>query len=110
MPVFPLPNVIRKAQYFFFRPQALRRLRTSYIDVVQLYWNDYSDRGYVDAALFLQDFESKGLIRHVGLTNFDSKRVAEISDGGVRVLSNQVAPCVSLCCGVPRGEGGVKTT
>ena len=77
--------------YTCFRPQGLRRLRTSYIDVVQLYWNDYSDRGYVDAALLLQDFESQGLIRHVGLTNFDSKRVAEISDSGVRVLSNQVA-------------------
>jgi hypothetical protein len=36
------------------------------IDLVQMYWNDLSLKGYVDAALFLTDLKAAGKIKAVG--------------------------------------------
>ena len=67
-----------------------RRLGVDSIDLVQMYWNDYSLKGYVDAALFLTDLKAAGKIKAVGLTNFDTKRVAEMVDAGAEIATNQI--------------------
>ena len=55
-----------------------------------LYWNDYGQKGYVDAALYLTDAKAAGKIGAVGLTNFDTKRMAEMVDAGAEISSNQI--------------------
>ena len=35
----------------------LRRLGVDYLDLVQMYWNKYDEKGYVDAALYLTDLK-----------------------------------------------------
>ena len=60
------------------------------LDLVQFYWHDYGVEKYVGAAQRLAELQEAGLIRHVGVTNFDAPRLAEIIDAGVRVVSNQV--------------------
>jgi len=67
-----------------------RRLGVESIDLVQMYWNDYSLKGYVDAALFLTDLKAAGKIKAVGLTNFDTKHVAEMVDAGAEIATNQI--------------------
>jgi len=57
---------------------------------VQLHWWDYDVPGYVDAAAWLDELRRAGKIRHVGLTNFDQRRLAEIIAAGVPVVSHQV--------------------
>ena len=81
---------------------------------------DFNVRGYLDAARWLADLREDGLVRHVGLTNFDTKHLLEAScpavyrpcffsmlemlskhncptsihqvlDAGVKVASNQVS-------------------
>ena len=37
-----------------------RRLGVDTLDLVQMYWNDYGAKGYVDAALFLTDAKAAG--------------------------------------------------
>jgi aryl-alcohol dehydrogenase-like predicted oxidoreductase len=70
--------------------RSLQRLGVDALDLVQLHWWDYDAPGYADAALWLNELRTAGKIRHVGLTNFDRQRVAEIVDAGVPVVSHQV--------------------
>ncbi|KAG2501704.1 hypothetical protein HYH03_000205 [Edaphochlamys debaryana] len=70
----------------------LSRKRTGLdkVDLMQYYWGDYGIKRYVDGALYLSDTAAKGLIGHVGVTNFDVKRMEEMTNAGVRIASNQL--------------------
>lgn len=70
--------------------RSLRRLGVERLDLVQLHWWDWSIRGYVEAAGWLDDLRRAGKVRLVGATNFDAERLAEVLDAGVPVVSNQV--------------------
>jgi aryl-alcohol dehydrogenase-like predicted oxidoreductase len=70
--------------------RSLSRLGVDCLDLVQLHWWDYDVPGYVDAARWLDDLRRAGKIRHVGLTNFDRRRLVEIMSAGVEVVSHQV--------------------
>lgn len=39
---------------------------------------DFGVKGYVDAARWLADLQADGLVKHVGLTNFDTQRLIEV--------------------------------
>ena len=67
-----------------------RRLGVDKLDLVQMYWNDYGQKNYVDTALFLTEAKHAGAIGAVGLTNFDTKRMAEMIDAGAEISSNQI--------------------
>jgi len=67
-----------------------RRLGVEKISMVQMYWNDYGRRGYVDAALYLTDLKHQGKIGAVSLTNFDTKRMKEMVDAGAEISTNQI--------------------
>ena len=70
--------------------RSLARLGVDCLDLVQLHWWDYDVPGYVDAAAWLDDLRRAGKIRHLGLTNFDQRRLREIIAAGVPVVSHQV--------------------
>jgi aryl-alcohol dehydrogenase-like predicted oxidoreductase len=70
--------------------RSLARLGLDRLDLVQLHWWDYDVPGYVDAAAWLDELRRAGKIRHIGLTNFDQKRLAEIVTAGIPVVSHQV--------------------
>lgn len=67
-----------------------RRMQVNAIDLVQFHWWDYNNPYYVDALKHLSDLRAEGMIRHVGLTNFDTERMAIMKDAGIRPVSNQV--------------------
>ena len=58
----------------------------------QLHWQDYSDPAYIDALEHLRALQSEGLIKTIGLCNFDSIRSDEICTvlGPGAIVSNQV--------------------
>jgi aryl-alcohol dehydrogenase-like predicted oxidoreductase len=70
--------------------RSLRRLGLERLDLVQFHWWDYDHPGYVDAALCLYDLQRAGKIKHIGVTNFDVPRLAQVVAAGVPVVSNQV--------------------
>ena len=70
--------------------RSLARLGVDRIDLVQLHWWDYDIPGYVDAAVWLDELRRAGKIRHVGVTNFDQPRLADIIASGVPITSHQV--------------------
>ena len=70
--------------------RSLARLGVESLDLVQLHWWDYDIPAYVEAAGWLDELRRAGKIRHLGLTNFDQQRVAEIMEAGIPVVSHQV--------------------
>ena len=70
--------------------RSLGRLGVDRLDLVQLHWWDYDIPGYVDAAAWLDEQRRAGKIRHIGLTNFDQARLAEIVGAGIPIVSHQV--------------------
>lgn len=70
--------------------RSLMRLGVERLDLVQFHWWDYDIPGYVETALHLEALRKAGKIRHIGLTNFDTARLAEIWEAGVPVASIQV--------------------
>ena len=70
--------------------RSLARLGVERLDLVQLHWWDYGVRGYVEAAVWLDELRRAGKIRHVGLTNFDRQRLSEIVAGGATIAAHQV--------------------
>eukprot|EP00884_Botryococcus_braunii_P017314 jgi/Botrbrau1/4266/Bobra.0390s0006.1 len=66
------------------------RLGMTPLDLLQFYWQDYGDRGYVDVALRLADLQTEGVIKEIGVTNFDVVRMQQMMDAGAPIVSNQV--------------------
>ncbi len=67
-----------------------RRMGMDCLDLLQFHWWDYRDERYLDALSHLADLRDEGRIREVALTNFDTQRMRDIADHGIRIVSNQV--------------------
>ena len=67
-----------------------RRMGMERLDLLQFHWWDYRDSRYLDALSHLAALRDEGKLRQVALTNFDTQRMQDIADHGVRVVSNQV--------------------
>ncbi|MDP3717627.1 MAG: aldo/keto reductase [Acidobacteriota bacterium] len=70
--------------------RSLARLGVAQLDLVQFHWWDYAVPRYVDVARWLDDGRRAGKIANLGATNFDSRRLRELIDAGVSLVSNQV--------------------
>jgi aryl-alcohol dehydrogenase-like predicted oxidoreductase len=70
--------------------RSLRRMSVSSLDLLQFHWWDYNNPYYMDALRYLSDLRDDGLIKHIGLTNFDTERMQIMIDSGLRIVSNQV--------------------
>ena len=69
---------------------SLRRMGVERLDLLQFHWWEYRDQRYLDALERLAELRDEGKLHRVALTNFDTERLREIADHGVRVVSNQV--------------------
>ncbi|KAI9287281.1 aldo/keto reductase [Umbelopsis sp. AD052] len=71
---------------------SLSRMKVDYIDLIQFHWWDYSDKRYLDAVANLHELtkQNEPLVRHIGLTNFDSERLEEICSKVPNIRTNQV--------------------
>jgi len=70
--------------------RSLSRLKVEALDLVQFHWWDFGVPGYVETAVELDRLRRLGKIRHLGITNFDTARMAELVAAGVPIVSNQV--------------------
>ena len=67
-----------------------RRMGVERLDLLQFHWWEYRDKRFLDALEQLTALRDEGKIHRVALTNFDTERLREIADHGMRVVSNQV--------------------
>src|SRR5215472_7531909 len=70
--------------------RSLRRMSVSSLDLLQFHWWDYNNPYYMDALRYLSDLRDKGIIKHIGLTNFDTERMQIMIDSKLKIVSNQV--------------------
>jgi aryl-alcohol dehydrogenase-like predicted oxidoreductase len=70
--------------------RSLHRLGVEQLDVVQFHWWNFESPRYVEAALELDRQRRTGKIGRIGVTNFDTPRLAELLNAGVPVATNQV--------------------
>ncbi len=73
---------------------ALKRMQSERIDLMQFHAWSYADPRWLDCLFWLQELKSEGLIRHLGLTNFDTAHLRIVLKSGIKVITNQV--CYSL--------------
>lgn len=74
--------------------RSLDRLQTEQIDLLQYHAWNYADPSYLDDLFYLQEIQEEGLIKHLGLTNFDTAHLQMVVETGIRIVSNQI--CFSL--------------
>jgi aryl-alcohol dehydrogenase-like predicted oxidoreductase/enamine deaminase RidA (YjgF/YER057c/UK114 family) len=71
--------------------RSLDRLQTDAIDLLQYHAWNYADPSYLDDLFHLQELQEEGLIKHLGLTNFDTAHLNIVIETGIKVVSNQVS-------------------
>jgi aryl-alcohol dehydrogenase-like predicted oxidoreductase/enamine deaminase RidA (YjgF/YER057c/UK114 family) len=80
--------------------RALGRLRAPALDLLQFHAWSYAHPGWLDALFHLQELKREGLLRHLGLTNFDTAHLQVALASGLEIVSNQV--CFSVLDRRPR--------
>jgi aryl-alcohol dehydrogenase-like predicted oxidoreductase len=90
----PKPGSLTKDDARTAVRRSLDRMKTDRLDLLQFHTWDYADPNWMDCLLWLQEFREEGLIRHLGLTNFDTVHLRKAMNSGIKIVSNQI--CFSL--------------
>jgi aryl-alcohol dehydrogenase-like predicted oxidoreductase/enamine deaminase RidA (YjgF/YER057c/UK114 family) len=90
----PKPGPVTREQVRDAVQLALRRLQSEQIDLMQFHAWSYAHPSWLDCLFYLQELKMEGLIKHLGLTNFDTAHLQIVVNSGIEVVSNQV--CYSL--------------
>ncbi|MGB7952998.1 MAG: aldo/keto reductase [Candidatus Nitrosopolaris sp.] len=86
----PQPRTITRSIVNENIEKSIRRMSVSSLDLLQFHWWDYNNPYYMDALKYLSDLRDKGIIKHLGLTNFDTERIQMMIDSKIQIVSNQV--------------------
>ena len=65
-------------------------MRSDRLDLLQYHAWNYADPSYLDDLFHLEELRSEGLIRHLGLTNFDTDHLRVVLASGIKVVSNHI--------------------
>jgi aryl-alcohol dehydrogenase-like predicted oxidoreductase/enamine deaminase RidA (YjgF/YER057c/UK114 family) len=86
----PMPRDVVRAAV----GKSLERLQVASIDLLQFHWWSFEHPAYVEALQELAELKREGVIRHIGLTNFDTAHLRLVVKHGIPIATNQV--CFSL--------------
>src|SRR5919108_461649 len=86
----PQPGRVTRAIVNENIERSLHRMNVSSLDLLQFHWWDYNNPYYMDALKYLSDLRDEGIIKHIGLTNFDTERIQIMIDSDLQIVSNQV--------------------
>ncbi|MBZ9936328.1 aldo/keto reductase [Mesorhizobium sp. BR1-1-16] len=71
--------------------RSLDRLGVDSVDLMQFHWWSFEHPAYLDALAEMEAMRSEGIIRHLGLTNFDTDHLALVVRNGITIATNQVS-------------------
>jgi aryl-alcohol dehydrogenase-like predicted oxidoreductase len=86
----PHPQTITRSMVDESIQRSLHRMDVNSLDLLQFHWWDYNNPYYMDALKYLSDLRDKGMIKNLGLTNFDTERMQIMVDSDIQIVSNQV--------------------
>jgi len=87
----PQPGKGSKAKVREAVQRALKRMQMEQLDLLQYHAWNYADASYLDELYWLQELKEEGLIRYLGLTNFDAAHLDLVVRSGIEVVSNQIS-------------------
>lgn len=90
----PNPGPITRDDVRSAVERALNHMQTDRLDLMQFHAWNYADPSWLDGLFWLQELREEGLIRRLGLTNFDTAHLRIVLNSGIEVVANQV--CFSL--------------
>ncbi|MDF4220779.1 aldo/keto reductase [Maribacter sp. M208] len=90
----PKPGKISRKDVRAAIRTALDRMQQSSIDLLQFHAWYYPDASWLDGLLYLKELQEEGLIKHIGVTNFDAAHLRIALASGIPIVSNQI--CHSL--------------
>jgi aryl-alcohol dehydrogenase-like predicted oxidoreductase len=86
----PRPGIVTSSTVIENIQKSLTRMNVSSIDLLQFHWWDYNNPYYMDALKYLTDLKDNGMIKNIGLTNFDTERLQIMMDADLPIVSNQI--------------------
>jgi aryl-alcohol dehydrogenase-like predicted oxidoreductase len=90
----PTPGKGSKEEVRAAIQKSLDRLQMEQLDLLQYHAWNYADPAWLDDLFWLQELQEEGLIKHLGVTNFDTAHLNMAVKSGIRIVSNQI--CYSL--------------
>ena len=90
----PKPGSTTKEDVRAAVQRSLDRIQTEKLDLLQFHTWNYADPIWLDQLYWLQELKNEGLIRYLGLVNFDTEHLRIVLNSGIDIVSNQV--CFSL--------------
>lgn len=87
----PKPGPISQTDVRVAVERAVERLRGKPIDLMQFHAWTFADAHWLDALAHLNALKRDGLIRHIGVTNFDAAHLRIAVASGIQLLTNQVS-------------------
>jgi aryl-alcohol dehydrogenase-like predicted oxidoreductase/enamine deaminase RidA (YjgF/YER057c/UK114 family) len=87
----PKPGKVSEADVRTAVERAVERLNGKPIDLMQFHAWMYADPHWLDTLFSLDALRKEGLIRHLGVTNFDAAHLRIAVASGIPILTNQVS-------------------
>lgn len=87
----PKPGPVSRADVRAAVELACSRLQGRTIDLMQFHAWTFADPRWLDALFYLDELRREGLIKHLGLTNFDTAHLRIAVASGIPIVSNQVS-------------------
>ena len=90
----PKPGPVTKSEVREAVQLSLDRMQSESLDLLQFHAWNYADPVWLDSLFWLQELKEEGLIRQLGVTNFDAAHLRVAVASGIEIVSNQI--CYSL--------------
>ena len=90
----PKPGKISREDVKTAVQTALDRMQQPTIDLMQFHAWNYADPSWLDGLFYLRELQEEGLIKQLGVTNFDAAHLRIALASGIPIVSNQI--CHSL--------------
>lgn len=87
----PKPGPIDRAMVRKAIETALERMQQKSLDMIQFHAWQYSDPSWLDALFYLKELKEEGLIKNIGVTNFDAHHLRIALASGIPIVSNQIS-------------------
>jgi len=87
----PKPGPISRDNVRTAVERAVERLQGKPVDLMQFHAWTFADAHWLDALSYLSELRQEGLIRHIGVTNFDAAHLRIAVASGIPVITNQVS-------------------
>ena len=86
----PKPGYLERKEVRAAVQRSLDRMQSDRLDLLQYHAWAYAHPSWIDQLFWLQEMKEEGLIRHLGVTNFDTAHLRMALESGVELVTNQV--------------------